>query len=267
MGFVQGSNALAAGKIKLGSTDIDKIYFGSTLAWSEAPPPGPTEFVSIWKTDNTSSGSSSSNQIKLPILNGGNYNFTVDWGDGSTVDTITAWNQAEATHTYSVAGTYSVIIQGVIEGWTFNGIGDRNKFLSVTSWGVLKPLVINIFQGCENLNLSTVSGVLDLSLNTDLSSAFLGCTSLTTINNVNSWDISTITNMDSMFLNATSFNANISAWDVSNVTNMPYMFNNATSFNQDLSGWCVTNITSAPTSFSTGATAWVLPKPLWGTCP
>jgi len=267
MGFVQGSNELAAGKIKLGSTDVDKIYFGSTIAWPVSVPPAPTEFVSIWKTDNTSSGSSASNQIKLPILNGGNYNFTVDWGDGSTVDTITAWNQAEATHTYSVAGTYSIIIQGVIEGWTFNGIGDRNKFLSVTSWGVLKPLIINIFQGCENLNLSTVSGVLDLSLNTSLSSAFLGCTSLTTINNVNSWDISTITDMDSMFLNATSFNANISAWDVSNVTNMPNMFYNATAFNQDLSGWCVTNISSKPGGFDGLTPAWVLPKPVWGTCP
>ena len=38
--------------------------------------------------------------------------------------------------------------------------------------------------------------------------------------------------------------------------------------------WCVENISSwstdstgAPTDFSTGATSWVLPKPVWGTCP
>lgn len=36
MGFVQGSNELAAGKIKLGSTNVDKIYFGSTLAWPDS---------------------------------------------------------------------------------------------------------------------------------------------------------------------------------------------------------------------------------------
>ena len=95
----------------------------------------------------------------------------------------------------------------------------------------------------------------------------MGCTSLTTINNVNSWGISTITDMDSMFLNATSFNANISAWDVSNVTNMPNMFYNATAFNQDLSGWCVTNISSKPGGFDGLTPAWVLPKPVWGTCP
>ena len=40
MGFVQGSNALAAGKIKLGSTDIDKIYFGSNFVWPLIPTSG-----------------------------------------------------------------------------------------------------------------------------------------------------------------------------------------------------------------------------------
>jgi len=48
---------------------------------------------------------------------------------------------------------------------------------------------------------------------------------------------------------------------------MEKMFRNATSFNQDLSSWCVTNLTTASTDFDTGATAWTLPKPVWGTCP
>lgn len=48
---------------------------------------------------------------------------------------------------------------------------------------------------------------------------------------------------------------------------MDQMFYGATSFNQDLSGWCVSNIPSLPNGFDTGATSWVLPKPIWGTCP
>ena len=36
---------------------------------------------------------------------------------------------------------------------------------------------------------------------------------------------------------------------------------------QDLSSWCVTKIATAPTNFDTNATAWTLPKPVWGTCP
>jgi len=48
---------------------------------------------------------------------------------------------------------------------------------------------------------------------------------------------------------------------------MALMFLNATSFNQDLSGWCVSLIPSEPTLFDDGASAWILPKPVWGTCP
>src|SRR5690606_9741276 len=59
----------------------------------------------------------------------------------------------------------------------------------------------------------------------------------------------------------------ISSWDVSSVTNMDDMFKNALAFNQNLSFWCVTNITSEPTDFSTGATNWLLGRPIWGTCP
>jgi len=44
------------------------------------------------------------------------------------------------------------------------------------------------------------------------------------------------------------------------------MFHDALSFNQDLSGWCVANITSEPYAFDDGATSWVLPRPIWGTC-
>lgn len=38
MNFKQGSNSFAFGKIKLGSTSINKIYFGSNFVWPEATP-------------------------------------------------------------------------------------------------------------------------------------------------------------------------------------------------------------------------------------
>jgi surface protein len=78
---------------------------------------------------------------------------------------------------------------------------------------------------------------------------------------------SSITNMYGMFAQDTAFNQDISSWDVSSVTNMELMFNNATAFNQDLSDWCVSLINSEPTDFDTGATSWVLDRPVWGTCP
>ena len=73
--------------------------------------------------------------------------------------------------------------------------------------------------------------------------------------------------MSGMFFQATSFNQPLNNWNVSNVTAMRTMFYYATSFNQDLSMWCVGNIQIKPQSFDEGATAWTLPRPVWGTCP
>ena len=84
---------------------------------------------------------------------------------------------------------------------------------------------------------------------------------------ITNWDTSNVVTMSGMFRDASSFNQDLSDWDTSNVTNMGQMFYEASSFNQDLSGWCVTNITSEPSDFDTGATSWVLPRPVWGTCP
>ncbi|HIF56341.1 MAG TPA: BspA family leucine-rich repeat surface protein, partial [Gemmatimonadetes bacterium] len=78
---------------------------------------------------------------------------------------------------------------------------------------------------------------------------------------------SSVTDMSYMFNRADAFNQDIGSWDVSSVTSMSYMFNFATAFNQDLKGWCVSNITSKPSNFDIGATSWVLPRPVWGTCP
>ncbi|MDA9878738.1 BspA family leucine-rich repeat surface protein [Flavobacteriaceae bacterium] len=84
---------------------------------------------------------------------------------------------------------------------------------------------------------------------------------------ISSWDTSSVTNMSYLFSNAKAFNQDISSWDTSSVTDMGSMFPFAYAFNQDLSSWCVTNISLEPTDFDSSATDWVLPKPVWGTCP
>lgn len=195
-------------------------------------------FVSTWRTSNTSTGSSTSNQIKLPLVSSGTYKFIVDWGDG-TSNTITIWNQAETTHTYTSAGDYTIKINGVCTGWQFNNTGDRLKILSVETWGRNFRLGTNqggYFYGCANLRLDFVSDVLNLNGTSSLASAFRFCNVLTTINRSNEWNTSSITDISYISQYSPLFNPLISLWNVGNVTTMQGAFF-ASGFNGDISNW------------------------------
>ncbi|MDE3003733.1 MAG: BspA family leucine-rich repeat surface protein [Gemmatimonadota bacterium] len=84
---------------------------------------------------------------------------------------------------------------------------------------------------------------------------------------IGSWDVSSVTDMSEMFSKADACNQDIRSWDVGNVTDMKEMFYHTDAFNRDLSGWCVSNIGAEPSGFDMLATAWTLPRPVWGTCP
>jgi len=173
---------------------------------------------------------------------------------------------------------------------TFSTCNNLISFNGVPTISTYKNLV-GFFGDC--LSLESVNGVWDLSGVENISSLFFNCTSLTggtinewglTMNNLintssafencysfngelDKWNMSGVTTMSSMFNNAASFNQDIGGWNVSGATDMGNMFRNAISFNQDLSGWCVTNIPTPPVDFDYGALLWVLPRPVWGTCP
>ena len=248
-GVVDALNSLGQGKFSYQGSIVyapSSYYIYGDLTVG-IPTPPITGFVSIWNTANTSGGSSNADQIQLPLQPTGTYNFVVDWGDGNT-DTITSWNQAETLHTYATSGTYTITIDGVCQGWVFNDLFvptsfDVQKILSISNWGSLNlGNSGDYFNSCVNLDLSSVSGILDLTGTTNFTGFFANCTSLTTIANIDNWNTSFVTNMGSMFSNATSFNQDISSWDVSSVTNMSSMFQSATAFNQDISSWDVSSV-------------------------
>lgn len=205
-------------------------------------------FVTTWQTDNP--GDSADNQIALPLVANGSYDFTVDWGDGSS-DTITAWDDPAATHTYPTAGQYTVTITGTIEGWQFMkgdtpavlGWADGQKLLTVSSWGTLAfGATSGQFAGASNVVIAATDAP-DLSKTTSLYSAFYNADSLTD-EDFSAWDTSTITDMTAMFFYADSFNGNVSTWDTSSVTGMRNMFTSAYAFNGDLSAWNTSSVTN-----------------------
>lgn len=170
-------------------------------------------FVSVWRTDNVSSGSSANNQIKLPLDPSGSYSFTVDWGDGST-SYVSSHTDPGVTHTYSVAGTYTVSMKGKVNGWTFQASGDRLKILEIRNWGPLKISSnyapnTGVFTNCVNLSIPA-DDVPDLLGIGGVAGMFYGCTGLS-IKKPNDWIMHSITNTSSMF-RSSGFNNAITNW-------------------------------------------------------
>ena len=75
-----------------------------------------SRFVTTWDTRRTSTQSTTNNRVMLPLVNNGQYDFEVDWGDGST-DHITNASSGARAHFYSTPGIYTVTITGLISGW------------------------------------------------------------------------------------------------------------------------------------------------------
>lgn len=214
---------------------IPPIHIGA-MNESELP-----EMVMIWKTDNLSTGSSNDDQAMLPLMSTGTYSFLVKWGDGNE-DTITTWNQAETTHTYSSPGTYTITITGVIKKWKFNNTGDRDKLIELMGFG---PLVIansQAFFGCTNMIAPSVTDAPVINI-TGLDDTFRACTALN-LPDLTGWDVSGVTQFDRMFYQCPVFDGDITNWDTSSALDLGDMFFGSPKFNQDISGWDVSGVTN-----------------------
>jgi surface protein len=230
----------------------------------------------VIEVDTTQAGSAS-DTIILPLLSGGTYSGTIDWGDSSSDDLTYANRQ----HTYAAGGTYTITISGdTFEGWKYNGSGDRRKILDISNWGVLNITTDNAFHGCVNLDISATDSPTistnsfnriffnctslttpdfsrwDTSTVTDMQGAFRSCSSFN--GNISTWDVSNVTqfgrsnagNVDGMFIGCSSFNSDITKWDTSSATKMYAMFQGCTSFNQDISDWDVSNVSDMQFMFT-----------------
>ena len=183
---------------------------------------------------------------------------------------ISSWNVSNVTST-TIMFFGATSFNQDISSWdvsnvtTMNGMfGGATSFnQDISSWDVSSVVDMgSLFFGATSFNQDISSW--NVSNVTNMGQIFYG----TPFNqDISSWNVSGVTNMNDMFFGATAFNQDISSWDVSNVNTMNNMFRNNVVFNQDLSGWCVTLIPSTPSNFASGAISWVLPKPIWGTCP
>ena len=210
--------------------------FGWTITDGGLDAAANCDFVSTW--DTTKAGSAS-DTVVLPLLSGGTYSGTIDWGDGNS-DSL---SYANRQHTYASGGVYTITISGSdIEGFQFNNGGDKLKLLDVTNCGNLTITTDRSFHGCSNLIWTATD---PLTINTSsMGNMFRACTNFNGA--IGNWDVSNVTSMVDMFYQASSFNQDIGSWNTSNVTGAGFvrMFFAATSFNQDIGSWDVSGATN-----------------------
>ncbi len=203
-------------------------------------------FVIVWKTDN--GGITNNNQIAIVhYYNNYTYNYSVDWGDGTSEMNLTA----DVIHTYSSPGVYTVKINGVFPWFvvpeddypddrTVLEASDKRKLLAVSQWGSIPWQTMNSsFFYCLNADFNATD-IPDLSHTTSLAGAFSYISSVP--KNIGKWDISKITTLERTFKNNSAIsNMDINDWNVSSVVNMEQMFSNTglTTANYDklLNSW------------------------------
>ena len=90
-----------------------------------------------------------------------NYNFSVDWGDGTVTEGVTNDNIVEkGSHTYSKAGNYQVKITGIFEaisdghsddGYSSSSMEGKYNFVEVIQWGETKVKSIDLGSFIEKI--------------------------------------------------------------------------------------------------------------------
>lgn len=196
-----------------------------------------TPFITTWKTDNE--GVSDDNQITITTSPNFSYDYTIDWGDGSTDEHVAG----DITHTYAVPGEYQLAIVGRFPQTyfnSFNEITDANKLVSVDAWGNRIWLSMEYsFAGASDLVINDTQAP-NLSRVTSMFGTFGAAINFNS--DISHWDVSNVTDMTGTFYQAENFNGDLSLWDVSNVSSMSYMFNGAFKFNRDINNWNVTHV-------------------------
>ena len=213
--------------------------------------------------------------ITLPV-SGAGLNITVDWGDGSAIETITT---EFPTHAYATTGIYEISVLGNCPEWGYKestSIGNQSKYYTYTQyligikqWGELNATRYG-FSKCINLKYvhgnATANTFLKLNDMTrmfcdckslqelDLSfinssnvtwmhGVFEGCTNLKSIN-LDTLNTNKVNDMSNMFSGCNSLkDLDLKSFDTSNVKYMNTMFYDCKSLTKlDISNFVTNNV-------------------------
>ena len=223
----------------------------------------------IFKITTTTSPQS----FTVPCHSYGTFNATVDYGDGTGSQTVTAYNDSNLTHSFATAGQHTITIDGTFPnirfsnnatsaalvdevvdlgdvGWlmlyeAFLGCTNLTSFSAGTSNTVNNAYVQAMFRNCTSLTSVDLTNF-DTSNATSFSNMFQSCSSLTTLD-LSSFDTSSVTNTVLMFYNCPNLTTlDVSSFDTSSVTSMQLMFFGCTNLTDlDIKHFDVSSVTNA----------------------
>ena len=185
----------------------------------------------------------------IPCVDEGTFNATVDYGDGTGSQTVTAYNDSNLTHSFATAGQYTITIDGTFPSVRFNdNVASREALDEVVDLGDVGW--VTFFRGFrECTNLTTFNGgTANTSSVTNMYQVFTGCSSLTTLD-LSNFDTSSANNMSYMFRGCSSLtNLDIKHFDISSVTDGTSFLqgaNNAlttTAYDELLEAWAAQDV-------------------------
>lgn len=139
------------------------------------------------------------NTVSIPMVSGGNYNYYIDWGDGTSSSQITTYNDTNATHTYSEAKEYKIKLYGSLNRLAFQDTNIGKCLKEITKCNLIFNDISNMFMNCSNLTYVS-DEIFTKSLNIkSAKDTFRGCSGLSVISGNLFTNNSEITTFNSVF--------------------------------------------------------------------
>ena len=194
--------------------------------------------------------------FQLPFASGGNYNCTVNWGDGSAPVNITVYDAPETLHSYS-AGTYQLTINGFVGEFSFNNSSSAQYVTDIFSYGTDCALSSGAFRGCTGLTTITATdkpGIYNASY-------FFGNTNINDPKIIG-YDYSFSYSIAfGTFENNPSLTLDLSPVRFNSSVGVSYAFLNCTSFNHSIQEWFDEG--NVPRSIKENPLSWLVNAQLW----
>jgi len=202
--------------------------YGNFLHYPQNP------FVTRWET------TSPNDSIRILINEeyADQYNYNIDWGDGTQDIRQTGYS----THAYTVPDTYQISITGAFPAMvslgpepSYHPTGLQHQLVSLEQWGDIKWVSMDSMFHSAKFMVNHAIDKPNLYRVVEMQNMFTQASSFDA--DLSEWNVGHVENLSGIFKQARSFNGNTSNWDTRSTQNMSSMFYGAEAFDRSLGNW------------------------------